>query len=415
MNLLQSLWRRAPVSSSIALICILVYLAMLYSGAHFANPHHQALIAWGANFRPLTVSEQGWRLFTALFVHGGILHLTMNTIALLDVGYLLERKIGRRMLLVVFLLSGLGGGLCSLSFKPLSVGVGMSGAVMGMSGALLVWLLMPKLEKDEEIERLTQVRVLTMGLGLTLLVGLLLARIDNAAHVGGLLIGMLLGLMIYLLDRLQPGALQRWLAALILFGAGLLLVWQQLNTHQADEYRFRKPLPEIAAIIDHFSNPAVLFRRLAQAQAAQAESAAGAQDAAREEGQEAGAGAMPATPPQLRIPAQQIEQALQEGVHAWDRCYQLSQGWDKLQLQPEQSKLGSLIVAYCANRKRQYQLLRQQLRQGQGHERELQAVQALAAKQEQELRGKLGQELQTEWYIQEQQGMNMRGQRRPGF
>lgn len=400
MNLISRLWQQAPVTFAAATLCILVYLAMLYSGAHFADPHNQALIAWGGNFRPLTANGQGWRLLSALFVHGGIIHLFMNMVALLDIGYLLEQKIGRRMMLVVFLLSGLIGGLCSLTWHPLTVGVGASGAIMGLAGALLVWLLLPKLERAADIERRVQVRALALGLGLTLGVGLWLERIDNAAHIGGLVTGLILGGVIYVLDRLRPGAIKRWLASGVILFGGLLLVRTQLDAQLADEYRFRKSLPALAAIITQYGDVGAYLQRRMLLEENRPHPAMNT-----------------LSPEQVQQmlaqkSVQWVDNAYQQALRAWDNCQYQSQSWGRMQLDKDQARLASQIATYCELKERQYHLLRRHLHKPEAQNRDLARLLQQGQAIEHKMLPALFQEVETERYIQRQMGMNMHGGRR---
>ena len=392
MKIVSRLLQTCPVTISFIVLCVVVYLAMIYTGAHFADPHNQALIAWGGNYRPLTVTGQGWRLFTSLFVHGGLLHLCMNMIALLDIGRLLEQKIGRRMVFVIFILSGLFGGICSLIWHPLTVGVGASGAILGLAGALLVWLALPKLERAAEIERIVLVRALIIGLILTLGMGQISSRIDNAAHAGGLAAGILLGALVYLLDRLNPGALKRWAAAGILLVAGGALVWQQLRAQTADEYRFRKPLPEIARVIEQYRDVSrYLQTRIAREQS--------------------DAGSVAAVDGKVQRSGKWVLQAYQQAIGAWENCLYLTQPWQNLKLQKDQKQLSNNLIAYCNLRQRQYFFLRQAL-QKPGQEREIAALAQQAQAMEPKMLSALRSEMALDRYIQDQLGMTMMGKKR---
>ncbi len=402
MNILSSLLRLSPVTLGFTVICILVYLAMVFAGAHFANPHNQALIAWGGNYRPLTVNGQGWRLLTGLFVHGGLLHLVMNMIALADIGHVLEQKIGRRMLLVIFLLSGLFGGLCSLMWHPMSVGVGASGAIMGLAGALLVWLILPKLERGAEMERKVQVRALVMGLSLTLAVGAFSQRIDNAAHAGGLLAGVVLGAVVYVIDKLRSGALKRWAAAILLLLAGLLVLWQQLRLQSPDEYNFRKPLLEVALGFQQYGNVGLYIRQRAEIE--QKDPNDFAQDQA---GNSFSADA------QRRQNRIWLEQAYLPAVASWDKCLATSQQWQNKRLLPAQKTLATQIFSYCSLRQRQYLLLRTYLRVPAPQPNlEMQRIVQQAHDLEEKMLPQLRLELQMHDEIQDQLGMSLTGKRK---
>lgn len=379
-----------PVTLGCAALCVIVYLLMVYSGAHFADPHNQALIAWGGNYRPATVDGQGWRLLTAIFIHGGWLHLCLNMLALLDIGHLLEQKIGRRMLLVIFVLSGLVGSLCTLSWHPYTVGVGASGAIMGLAGALVVWLALPKLARAQEIERKVQVRALVMGLTLTLGVGAYSQRIDNAAHVGGLLTGLVLGTVVYAMDRMHPGAIKRWLAALTLLYGGLILVWYALRLHSPDEYRFRKSLPQVEQILNQYADVHGYMRRsvlLAETSRGDARQA---------------------------LDRAWANRTYQQGIDAWQQCLQTTQAWRKMQLTPVQARLAGQLLSYCGLRQQQYRALQQVLHSAPSPaaQREMGLLLQQTTQIERQLLPVFYGELALYRQVQAQMGMNLRGKPR---
>ena len=383
-------------------ICTAVYVVMIATGAHFANPHNQAMIAWGGNYRPVTVTGQGWRLLTAMFIHGGWMHLLMNMIALLDIGHVLEQKIGRRMVFVIFLLSGLLGGVCSLIWHPVTVGVGASGGIMGLAGALLVWLILPKLERGAEVAAKAQVRALAVGLTLTLAVGAYSQRIDNAAHAGGLIAGLTLGAIVYAIDSLRSGALKRWAAAVLLMVAGLIVTWYQLKLQSPDEYNFRKPLHAITSIMEQYGDATSYMQRRALAENKDMK------DFAEEQ-----TGSSFSADAQRRQNQVWFEQAFVQAISNLDRCIATGQVWSTMRLLPEQKLLASQIVGYCSLRQRQYQIYRHYLRTAPTQpDRELPLLLRQARKLESDMLPQLRVEIHTYEEMHAQLGMTMTGKRK---
>ena len=92
----------------------------------------ELLIRVGGNFAPLVQKDQPWRLLTALFLHGGLLHVGLNMLALYQAGQVVERLYGRLGFAVLYLVAGLLGNLASLWWKPGPVSVGASGAIFGV-------------------------------------------------------------------------------------------------------------------------------------------------------------------------------------------------------------------------------------------------------------------------------------------
>jgi rhomboid protease GluP len=174
-------------------INILVFVVMVISGVNWLAPDPQALINWGANYRPYTANGQAWRLFTSMFVHVGILHLGVNMYSLYSLGRLLESFIGRWRFIALYLFTGLCGSAVSLWWHAAAPSAGASGAIFGLFGvfAAIVTtnLIKPTIRKQ-----------LLRGIGITILINAaisLWAAIDTSAHLGGFLSGLLGGYLIY--------------------------------------------------------------------------------------------------------------------------------------------------------------------------------------------------------------------------
>ncbi len=172
---------------------ILIFILMVISGANIMLPDNQTLIAWGANFRPLTLEGEWWRLLTSCFVHVGILHLLLNMYALLYIGLLLEPRLGTQRFLAAYLLTGLASSVNSIWWHELTISVGASGAIFGLYGVFFAMLTTNLIEK-------TARKALLTSIGIFVLFNLangLKSGIDNAAHIGGLLSGLMIGYAYY--------------------------------------------------------------------------------------------------------------------------------------------------------------------------------------------------------------------------
>jgi len=179
------------VTLLLLVINIAVFLAMLMNGAGFWHSSNGVQLAWGANFGPATQDGQWWRLATAMFLHFGIVHLALNTWSLWDVGQLAERMYGRWRFLCIYMISGLAGNLVSLDAQGnAAVSGGASGAIFGIYGAALVFLW-----RERAAIAAHEFRWLFWGaLGfasLTIILGYIIPGIDNAAHIGGFITGIL--------------------------------------------------------------------------------------------------------------------------------------------------------------------------------------------------------------------------------
>jgi rhomboid protease GluP len=191
---LRALTPRAFVTYALAVVNVAVFGAMALAGVDPVNPDLRHLIAWGADFGPMTVGGEWWRLFTCTFLHIGVFHLLVNMVVLLSVGVLVERLLGNGGFLALYLLAGLGGSLVSLYWNPAVVSAGASGAIFGVFGALLGFALHDQRTMPPEVTR----RLLKGGflfLGCNVLIGLIAPNIDLAAHAGGFAVGVLGGLL----------------------------------------------------------------------------------------------------------------------------------------------------------------------------------------------------------------------------
>lgn len=200
---LPTTWQMAqmfPVTATLVAINVAVYLLCsvdslktgLGSPMDF-NP--MRLLHWGADYGPLTLDGQYWRILTSMFVHGGLIHVGANMWCFWDFGRITERIYGRWRYLGIYLITGLASSVASLAMHPYSVSVGASGAIFGAVGALVFPFYRKRLVLPPPVMK-TMMRSLITFIVINLLIGTAIPVIDNAAHVGGLLMGLLLGAII---------------------------------------------------------------------------------------------------------------------------------------------------------------------------------------------------------------------------
>ncbi len=174
----------------------LVFGAMLLSGAGLWHAQNAVQLAWGANFGPATQDGEWWRLGSAMFLHFGLLHLALNMWALWDVGQWVERMYGYFRFATIYFVAGLAGNLLSLVIhQGHAVSGGASGAIFGLYGALLsyLWLERWRIQRGE----FRWLFWAAVGFSVVSIVfGLMIPGIDNAAHIGGLIGGLLTGILI---------------------------------------------------------------------------------------------------------------------------------------------------------------------------------------------------------------------------
>ena len=190
------------VTQAIFGINVAVFVAMTLAGVSMLdNPSGQDLVRWGANFGPLTISGQWWRLLTCVFIHGSLLHIGFNMWCLWSLGRLAESVYGHWTFAAVYLITGLAASLASLIWNPVVLSVGASGAIFGIAGALIASFYLGEFALPRAAMT-GMLRSVVLFVGYNLFFGAAIAGTDNAAHIGGLLMGLLLGALI---AKVAPG------------------------------------------------------------------------------------------------------------------------------------------------------------------------------------------------------------------
>ena len=182
---------------------VAVFLAMAAASHSIDDFPGSVIIPFGANFGPYTLSGDWWRLVTYMFLHGGIWHILFNMWCLWDLGQLCESLYGRWTYAAIYLITGVAAGLTSVAWNPGVLSVGASGAIFGLAGALAASFYLGEFSIPKEALRCTMRSLaffigfnVLFGFGYNLFFGGAFAGIDNAAHIGGLVSGAVLGALI---------------------------------------------------------------------------------------------------------------------------------------------------------------------------------------------------------------------------
>lgn len=186
-----SLGRGYFITAALIASNVLIFILMMIKGVHFLQPEGQELLRWGANFRPMTLEDQYWRLLTSCFLHFGVFHLLINMFALLYIGLILEPHLGKSRFLAAYLFCGITGSVASIWWNDMTISAGASGAIFGMYGVFLVLLttnLLPDTVKKRLLASTFLFVLYNIVYGLTTE-----NNVDNAAHIGGLLCGLIIG------------------------------------------------------------------------------------------------------------------------------------------------------------------------------------------------------------------------------
>ena len=178
-------------------LIVLNVLAFVWVSLHGSTESVQTLMQYGGlNYVAIFGMGQYYRLLTYMFLHAGFSHLLSNMLVLGFLGDNLERRIGSVRYLIFYLVSGIGAGAISAYWDMIHrnsvVGVGASGAIFAVVGAMIYVLI----RNNGRVEDLTLTRMFFFVL-LSLYGGLSSPGVDNVAHVGGFVIGFLLGMLFY--------------------------------------------------------------------------------------------------------------------------------------------------------------------------------------------------------------------------
>lgn len=175
-------------------ICVFLFIMMYIFGN--GSESTSTLIKFGANYDLLTKSGEYYRLFTCMFLHIGIWHLLCNMYSLYIIGKEIENLYGKSKYLVIYVLSGLCGSILSLTFSHNTISAGASGAIFGLLGALLYFGYYYRTYLGATI-RSSIIPVIILNL----IIGLLTPGISNSAHIGGLVGGILVSMMVGVPDK----------------------------------------------------------------------------------------------------------------------------------------------------------------------------------------------------------------------
>ena len=204
--------RRAIVVPAIVALNVAIFVFMLFGAGALADPN--TLVAWGGNFGPRTTNGEWWRFVTAMFVHAGMLHLLVNLAGVAQIGLLVERLVGPAALAGTYLAAGALASLVNLSTYPVGVTVGASGAIFGIYGLLVAWLICHIFQRATITIPARALQRLVPAAILFIIYNLSTDSIANGAALAGCLAGFACGLAVTIRigDREPP---VRRLAALV--------------------------------------------------------------------------------------------------------------------------------------------------------------------------------------------------------
>ena len=187
--------KRYKLTYTLIILNSIVYLFSAFFSHSLVDMELETLVDMGALYGPYTVQQgEWWRLFTAMFLHGGMTHLLINMFSLYIVGRAAEMYFDTKSYLSIYLFSGLLGGLVSLTMHPDSVGVGASGAIFGIFGALAGFFLAHREEIASHAKAF--MKDFAIIIGINLVIGISIPSVDVSAHIGGLVVGLIGGFVL---------------------------------------------------------------------------------------------------------------------------------------------------------------------------------------------------------------------------
>lgn len=178
------------IGINIIMYVITAYLSFVYAGGSIFNSDINVLILLGAKVNELIVQGEYFRLISAMFLHGGLVHLMVNMYSLYAIGPMVERVYGKKKYIAIYFVAGICSSLFSYFFSA-SVSIGASGAIFGLLGAVLIFAI-----KSKGRTGIGFIKSILSVIVINILIGITLPNIDNFAHMGGLFGGLLISFLV---------------------------------------------------------------------------------------------------------------------------------------------------------------------------------------------------------------------------
>ncbi|ERI95650.1 peptidase, S54 family [Clostridiales bacterium oral taxon 876 str. F0540] len=178
------------VTYSIIALNIIAYIVTAFLSGSIFDSDINVLINLGAKYNELINRGEYYRLITCMFLHGGLLHVALNMYALYSIGPLVERLYGKTKYIVIYFASGILSSIFSYMFSD-NVSVGASGAIFGLLGTTLVFAVKKRKNIGKDF-----LRNIASVIIVNLIIGFTMSNIDNFGHLGGLVGGIIITLIL---------------------------------------------------------------------------------------------------------------------------------------------------------------------------------------------------------------------------
>jgi rhomboid protease GluP len=226
--------QKQPITATLVGMNVAVFVVMVLSGVPAVSPTAAQLLPWGANTGALSLGTEPWRMLASNYVHSGVIHILLNMWCLWNLGALAEKLFEPWTYVLIYTSCGLGGSLASVWLHPARVGVGASGAIFGLAGALITALYLGHLPISKQAIQGTIRSLLTFA-GYNLFFGAVVPAIDNSAHIGGLVTGLGLGAVLAKHLTSPPEIRDNWRRG-VFIGAAVILVGAYLLVRHANGF-----------------------------------------------------------------------------------------------------------------------------------------------------------------------------------
>lgn len=211
--------KKIIVTNVLIILCVIMYVISLIISDNF----NYSLLLLGANNRTLVLNGDFYRLITAAFLHGGIVHLLANMYSLFIIGSQVETYMGKGRYIVIYLLSAIMASLFSIVVFSNSISIGASGAIFGLMGSLLYFGYHYRLYLSNALTN----QIIPI-IALNLLLGFSMPGIDNAAHIGGLIGGYLATMIVGVKYKTQKSETINGILVYVLMVAFLIFALYKL-------------------------------------------------------------------------------------------------------------------------------------------------------------------------------------------
>ncbi len=186
------IFKEYPVTMILILINVIIFIITAILSKSIIDINTIVLVECGAKVNYLINKGQIFRLLTAAFLHGGIMHILFNMYSLYIVGTVVEKIYGWKKYISIYILSALTSSILSYMLAPMTISVGASGAIFGILGAFLYFAI----KERKHLQRGTLGNIIAV-IVLNLYIGFTSTSIDNLGHIGGFLGGFILSIFLY--------------------------------------------------------------------------------------------------------------------------------------------------------------------------------------------------------------------------